>query len=94
MDEPVNVYGSDAMKLRTVQEWRKRFREGRTSTDDDDRSGSPVTATGEDEIEAVREAIQLCPKSTLKVLESRASVEFFRRNSDIPKSVQGGFLIS
>jgi hypothetical protein len=38
------VYGRDALCQRTVDTWATRFRSGRTSVEDDDRSGRPSSA--------------------------------------------------
>jgi transposase len=36
-----SVYGLDTVAHPTVKKWAKRFREGRTSIEDDERSGRP-----------------------------------------------------
>jgi len=38
------VYGDAALSRKTVFEWHKRFREGRESVKDDERSGRPTTS--------------------------------------------------
>ena len=37
--------------------WYKRFKDGRTSVDDDERSGRPSTSTAPENVEKVRKAI-------------------------------------
>ena len=42
---------------RRVFEWARRFSKGRTSIEDDQRSGRPVTKTDQDHVERVRKLI-------------------------------------
>jgi len=51
------AYG-DAALSRTIFEWHKRFREGRKSVKDDERSGRPTTSRTDDNIAAVQKMIK------------------------------------
>ena len=46
-----------APSYETVRRWMRRFREGRTSTDDESRSGRPVTATSLEVVERVAQLL-------------------------------------
>lgn len=49
--------GDTALSRSRVFEWARRFSEGRTSIDDDPRSGRPVSKTDENHVEQVRKLI-------------------------------------
>ena len=49
------AFGEEAMCRTQTYEWRKRFKEGRTSVDDDPRSGRPSTSKTDDNVAKVRE---------------------------------------
>jgi histone-lysine N-methyltransferase SETMAR len=51
------AFGDNAMSQRKTFLWYKRFKDGRTSVDDDERSGRPSTSTSPENIAKVREAI-------------------------------------
>jgi hypothetical protein len=51
------AFGDNAMSQSKTFLWYKRFKEGRTSVDDDERSGRPSTSTTPENIANVREAI-------------------------------------
>lgn len=53
------VYSSDCMSRTQVFTWYARFKDGRNDLNDDPRTGRPVTATSDEIIEKVREAIAL-----------------------------------
>jgi len=48
-----NFYSDAALSRTTIFEWHKRFREGRESVKDDERSGRPTTSRTDDNIDAV-----------------------------------------
>jgi transposase len=50
------AYGSDSLSRSTTFEWFKRFREGRQSMEDVERSGRPTTSRNEQTIEKVRDS--------------------------------------
>ena len=51
------AYGDDCLSRTRVFEWHKRFSEGRTSVNDDDRLGRPRTAIIDTNIEKVQDLI-------------------------------------
>lgn len=53
----VNVYGGDAPIIRTIQNWVWEFKRGKSSLEDEPRSGRPLTATTQDKIDAVRSLV-------------------------------------
>jgi transposase len=52
------AFGDHALGQKQTYEWFKRFKNGRMSVDDDERSGRPSTGTTIKNVEKVREAIQ------------------------------------
>ena len=52
------AFGEEATCSTQTYEWWKRFKEGRTSVDDDPRSGRPSTSKTDDNVEKVREVIR------------------------------------
>jgi len=50
------VYGNAALSRTTIFEWHKRFREGRESVKDDERSGRPTSRT-DDNIAAIEKVV-------------------------------------
>ena len=53
----VQVYGSEAVSRKCVYEWFKRFREGKETTEDEPRSGRPLTRRTPDMIEKMRQIL-------------------------------------
>jgi histone-lysine N-methyltransferase SETMAR len=53
----VEAFGDNAMSQSKTFLWYKRFKDGRTSVDDDERSGRPSTSTTPKNIAKVLEAI-------------------------------------
>ncbi|EGI70558.1 FLJ37770-like protein [Acromyrmex echinatior] len=52
-----NCFGSDVLKKTTVYEWHKRFRSGRESVEENERSGRPSTSKTDENINKVREML-------------------------------------
>lgn len=50
--------GEDALSYRTVADWAKRFREGRTAITDDPRSGRPISSSDEIHVRQVDDLLQ------------------------------------
>ena len=65
------VYGEEAMKPRTIRKWAKRYQEGRESVEDDERSGRPVTASGDEAVVNVQTFFIQHPKATCKNMEEK-----------------------
>lgn len=68
------VYGEKCMSRTQVFEWFKRFRDGRTSTDNNSRSGRPATAVNEENIERVNELIRGDRRLTVKDIMTSLSI--------------------
>jgi len=59
------AFGDNAMSRSKTFLWSKRFKDGRTSVDDDERSGRPSTNTTPENIAKVREAILADRRQTI-----------------------------
>ena len=64
------VHGDDCLSRNRINEWFKRFQEGREALEDDDRLGRPRNVVSEENAEIVRGFIRKEPKSSLKYMES------------------------
>ena len=53
-----NCFGNDTLKKTAVYEWHERFKNGRESVEDDERSGRPSTSKTDENINKVREIDQ------------------------------------
>ncbi|GBM16164.1 hypothetical protein AVEN_126435-1 [Araneus ventricosus] len=77
------AHGNDAMKKKkkktAVNEWHKRFREGRTNIEDNPRSGRPSSSTADENVERVREIVRADRRITLDAIVSE--LEFHMRVS-------------
>jgi hypothetical protein len=51
------AYGDETMSRACVFEWFKRFKEGRTTVESDEREGRPSTSRNEEMIQKIRTAI-------------------------------------
>jgi transposase len=52
------TYGDAALSRTTIFEWHKRFREGRESVKDDERSGQPTRSRTDDNIATVDKMVK------------------------------------
>ena len=52
------AYGDVAMKRATCFRWHKRFKNGRLSVEDDERSGRPSTSTDDPHINEINTLVQ------------------------------------
>ncbi|UYV71288.1 hypothetical protein LAZ67_8002510, partial [Cordylochernes scorpioides] len=64
-DNHVSVYGEECMSIQMVRRWRSWFLEGRQNVHDDERSGSPVTATDNAAVAAVRNVVEADRRVTI-----------------------------
>jgi len=69
-----NAYGDDCLSRTQVYEWFGRFKSGRETLDDDERSGRPRTGLSKENIEKVREFIKNNKKSSVKVIEMELGI--------------------
>ena len=66
--------GEEAMcRTQTYERW-KRFKEGRTSVDDDPRSGRPSTSKTDDNVAKVREVIRSNRRLTVREVAEEVSI--------------------
>ena len=68
------VFHDTAPSEPTVRKWFGLFAEGRTSVEDDERSGRPSTATAEDKVEVVRHLLEQDRRQTCEELAELAGV--------------------
>jgi histone-lysine N-methyltransferase SETMAR len=59
------AFGDNAMSQSKTFLWYKRFKDGRTSVDDDERSGRPSTSTTPENIAKDRQAILADRRQTI-----------------------------
>ena len=68
------VFAEETLSTSTIYEWAKRFKEGRTSVDDNNRAGAPRTAVTRDNIAAVDLAIKQNRRISVLELSSNIGV--------------------
>lgn len=70
------AYGEDALGQTTCFEWFKRFKNGRTSTDDDERAGRPSTSVSARNIEEVKQKIMQNRRLTIREISEEMGISF------------------
>ena len=68
LNQITKVYEDNSVCRTLVFDWHKRFREGRTSIEDNERSGRPVSKHSEQAVEEVRALLKGDRRYTLKDL--------------------------
>ena len=68
LNQITKVYGDNSVCRTLVFDWHKRFREGRKSIEDNERSGRPVSKHSEQAVEEVRALLKEDRRYTLKDL--------------------------
>lgn len=68
-DRLTAAFGDSSVSYATVKNWFAEFRRGRTSLEDEERSGRPSEAVTEDNVELVRGMIQEDPRVTYEMIE-------------------------
>lgn len=69
-----HVYGDATMSRARVFEWHKRFTDGREDTEDNSRTGRPVTCRTEENIERVRHALLKDRRLTVRMIAEELSI--------------------
>lgn len=70
------AYGDTAVTHKTVCKWLGRFKEGKESLDDDDRSGRPSTSRNDDNIAAVKTIIRSNRRLTIREISEETNLSF------------------
>lgn len=70
------AYGDDAMSRARCFEWHSRFKNGRTSLEDDERSGRPSTSTSPEIVHEVERIVQEDRRTTISELADQLQVSF------------------
>jgi hypothetical protein len=65
------VYG-DVMSCKRVSEWHKRFMEGWEEVEDDEHLGCPSTSKTKENVEKIREIVDLRVKQLIKITTWRS----------------------
>jgi histone-lysine N-methyltransferase SETMAR len=73
-NEFCTVFADEAPSFRTVARWSKWFREGREETEDETRTGRPITETTSENIEQVQSLINDDPYITIEELKARTDL--------------------
>jgi len=68
------AYGEDCLRRTQCYEWYQRFKSGRTSTEDDPKSGRPSSSTGDDHIEKVRSVIHENHRLTIREVSEEVGI--------------------
>ncbi len=63
-----SAYGDDAMSRSRVFEWFARFKAGRESTEDDERSGRPCSSRNQETVERVQALVRSDRRMTVKMI--------------------------
>ncbi|EGI67572.1 FLJ37770-like protein [Acromyrmex echinatior] len=71
-----NCFGSDILKKTTVYEWHERFRSGRESVEDNERSSRPSTSKTDENIDKVREMMANNRKLTIRKLAEDLNIAY------------------
>jgi len=69
-----NCFGSDTLKKTAVYEWHERFKSGRESVEDDERSGRPSKT--DENINKVREMLINNRKLTIRKLAEDLNIAY------------------
>lgn len=70
------AYGDETMSRARVFEWFKRFKEGRTTVESDEREGRPSTSRNEEMIQKIRTAIRSNRRLTIMELSNEFQISF------------------
>src|SRR5215469_1101978 len=68
------AYGEDCLSRTQCYEWYQRFKSGRTSIEDDPKSGRPSSSTGDGHIEKVRSVIRENRRLTISEVSEEVGI--------------------
>ena len=68
------AYGEDCLSRTQCYEWYQRFKSGRTSIEDDPKSGRPSSSTGDDHIGKVRSVIRENRRLTIREVSEEVGI--------------------
>lgn len=66
--------GDTIISISAVKHWINEFKRGRSSLEDSPRSGRPITATTDENIDAIRELLRTDPRITFDQLEEKSGL--------------------
>jgi len=70
------AYGNEAMSRARCFEWHARFKRGRTSLEDDERSGRPSTSSTPKNVETIRRLVHEDRRRTIKDIATIVNVPY------------------
>jgi len=70
------AYGNEAMSLARCFEWHARFKKGRTSLEDDERSGRTSTSSNPKNVEKIRRLVHEDRRRTIKDIAAIPNVSY------------------
>jgi len=70
------VYGNEAMSRARCFEWHARFKRGRTSLEDDERSGRTSTSSTPKNVETIRRIVHEDRRRTIKDIAANVNVSY------------------
>ena len=71
-----NCFGNDILKKTAVYEWHERFKSGRESVEDDERSSRPSISKTDENINKVREMLINNRKLTIRELAEDLNIAY------------------
>jgi transposase len=71
-----HAYGNEAMCRATCFKWHARFKRGRTSLEDDERSGRPSTSSTPTNVETIRWLVHEDRQITIKDIAAIGNVSY------------------
>lgn len=70
------AFGDECLSRSRCHEWYKRFKEGRTSCEDDSRSGRPSTSTDDDHVARLNRLVRSNRRLTIREMAEELNISF------------------
>lgn len=70
------AFGDECLSRSRCHEWYKRFKEGRTSCEDDSRSGRPSTSTDDDHVARLNSLVRSNRRLTIREMAEELNISF------------------